>query len=41
MARRLEASGIGVLMTRWQDKFLELEGRPTEAIVDGILSYVR
>ena len=41
MARRLEASGIGVLMTRWQDEFLELEERAAQAIVDGILSYVR
>jgi len=27
VARRLEASGVGVVMTRWQDHFIELEER--------------
>ncbi len=31
VARRLEASGVGVVMTRWQDKFLELEERSAVA----------
>ncbi len=31
VARRLEASGTGVVMTRWQDTFLELEERAAVA----------
>jgi N-acetylmuramoyl-L-alanine amidase len=31
IARRLEAKGIGVVMTRWQDKYLELEERAAVA----------